>query len=73
MSNDRFNWNDNSEAIVVRSYGSIAVYENDHGDVCICQEGGIGDEDAVVIIPKQNVEAVALALRSVLEADQKSQ
>jgi hypothetical protein len=57
MSN--FDWND-SEVVVVRSYGDIAIYINGHGtDIAIRQEDRFDTDEPVVIVPIDSAEKVA--------------
>jgi hypothetical protein len=62
MSGDNFDWNDNAN-VVLRAYGSIAVHENELGDVVIRQErDALEDEDRYVVVPIQDAEYVARAI-----------
>jgi hypothetical protein len=62
MSGDNFNWNDNAN-VVLRAYGSIAVHENELGDVVVRQErDALEDEDRFVAIPVQDAEYIAHAI-----------
>jgi hypothetical protein len=62
MSGDNFDWNDNAN-VVLRAYGSIAVHENELGDVVVRQErDALEDEDRFVAIPIQDAEYVARAI-----------
>jgi hypothetical protein len=57
MSN--FDWSD-SEVVVVRSYGDIAIYINGHGtDIAIRQEDQFDTDEAVVVVPIDSAEKVA--------------
>ena len=61
MSAD-FNWSD-SENVVLRAYGSLAVHENPFGDVVIRQErDALEDEDHFVVVPVQDAELIAQAI-----------
>lgn len=51
MAND-FDWND-TNTHVLRSYGDIAIYANDKGDIVLRQANTLGEEDSVVIVPRQ--------------------
>jgi hypothetical protein len=62
MSGHDFDWNDNAN-VVLRAYGSIAVHENELGDVVVRQErDALEDEDRFVAIPVQDAEYVAHAI-----------
>jgi hypothetical protein len=55
----RFDWSD-SEVVVVRSYGDIAIYINGHGtDIAIRQEDQFDTDEPVVIVPIDSAEKVA--------------
>jgi hypothetical protein len=57
-----FNWNSDAD-VVLRAYGSIAVHENDLGDVVIRQErDALEDEDHFVVVPVQDAELIAKAI-----------
>lgn len=60
MSGNEFAWED--EDIVLRSVSAIAVYSNPAGDVVIRQQDPMGDEDQVIVIPRDRVFMVADAL-----------
>lgn len=61
MSRD-FDWND-SDSVVLRAYGSIAVHENLCGDVVIRQErDALEEDDHFVVVPVQDAELVAQAI-----------
>ena len=56
--NRDFDWND-TDSVVLRAYGSIAVYENPQGDIVVRQRDALGDEDQFVVIPVQDAELIA--------------
>jgi hypothetical protein len=57
-----FNWNSDAD-VVLRAYGSIALHENDLGDVVVRQErDALEDEDRFVAIPVQDAEYIAHAI-----------
>jgi hypothetical protein len=61
MSYSNFDWS--ADSVVLRAYGSIAVYENPHGDVVVRQEGdALEEDDHWVVIPVQDAELVAQAI-----------
>lgn len=64
MSDD-FDWKD-PDLHVLRSYGDIAVYANPHADIVIRQTDVMSSEDAVVIIPRQQVWSLIAAIEDEL-------
>jgi len=63
MSARDFDWYADDSPVVLRAYGSIAVHENELGDVVIRQErDALEDEDHWVAIPVQDAEYVARAI-----------
>lgn len=63
MSGRDFNWYADDSPVVLRAYGSIAVHENELGDVVIRQErDALEDEDHWVAIRVQDAEYVARAI-----------
>ena len=63
MSGRDFNWYADDSPVVLRAYGSIAVHENELGDVVIRQErDALEDEDHWVAIPVQDAEHIAHAI-----------
>jgi hypothetical protein len=63
MSVRDFNWHADDSLVVLRAYGSIAVHENELGDVVIRQErDALEDEDRFVVVPIQDAEYVARAI-----------
>jgi hypothetical protein len=61
MSYSNFDWS--ADSVVLRAYGSIAVYENPHGDVVVRQEGdALEEDDHWVVIPVQDAELIAQAI-----------
>jgi hypothetical protein len=63
MSGGDFNWYADDSPVVLRAYGSIAVHENELGDVVVRQErDALEDEDHWVAIPVQDAEYVARAI-----------
>jgi hypothetical protein len=63
MSGCDFNWYADDSPVVLRAYGSIAVHENELGDVVIRQErDALEDEDHWVAIPVQDAEHIARAI-----------
>jgi hypothetical protein len=63
MSARDFNWYADDSPVVLRAYGSIAVHENELGDVVIRQErDALEDEDHFVVVPVQDAELIAKAI-----------
>ena len=58
---DDFNWN-NDEAVVIAPVDAVAVYTNAKDGIVIRQNGGM-DEDNFVVIPRGSVEALITGLR----------
>ncbi len=58
-----FDWGRDNGNVVLRAYGSIAVYENPHGDVVVRQErDSLEEDDHWVAIPVQDAELIADAI-----------
>jgi hypothetical protein len=55
-------WRDNRASIVAHSYGDIACYPNDRGDVVLKQEDSMSDDDQVVVVPIDSAERMAAAI-----------
>jgi hypothetical protein len=70
---DEFDWHDPS--VVVRTQLAIAVYQNNHGEVVIRQEGQFGpDEEVFIVVAPANARAVAEAiLREIGEEDRQAE
>jgi hypothetical protein len=68
LDSEKFDWL-SDDAVVLRSYGSLAVYTNPHGDLVVRQESKGGDEDARVVIPRSQVLNVLEAISGVLAGD----
>lgn len=68
MSNEDFSWHDDEcqADIVFPSTQGVAVYTNPKGMVVIRQQAGpTEDEDSFIIIGRQNVEGLILALQTI--------
>lgn len=68
LEQEAFDWSDDAD-VVVRAYGSVAVYQNKNRDIVIRQEGsayGQG-EDSIVFIPASQARIVAQAIISALK------
>lgn len=60
-----FDWHagEGKESIVVPQVDAVAVYSNTKGDIVIRQQHPMGEDDAVVIVPKRHVGALVAAIR----------
>jgi hypothetical protein len=67
MAND-FNWNDR-EDVVVQSVQAVAVYMNVNGEVVIRQEDPMGNEDAIIAVPRAQARALAKAITEAAKKD----
>lgn len=61
-----FSWSD-SQAVVVEQVDAIAVYPNPKGNIVIRQQGSMGEDDAVIIVPKSRLADLILALQNELD------
>ncbi len=55
-------WRENRAAIVAHSYGDLACYPNDRGDVVLKQMDDMSDDDQTVIVPIDSAERMATAI-----------
>ena len=63
-----FAWGGTADGVVFKSVQGVAVYSNLDGDIVIRQQAGpIDDDDAVIIIPRDRLDSLLLALRAELE------
>lgn len=71
MASD-FNWYDdeNSAEIVFPTVQAVAVYANSDKSLVIRQQGTMGEDDDLVIIPLSSVEDVIAAMRAAVKAAQ---
>jgi hypothetical protein len=72
MSNQNFNWHGDEfqDDVVFPSTQGIAVYTNERDMVVIRQEANLhDDEDAFIILGRQHVEGLILALQRIISAD----
>ena len=53
---------DNRAAIVAHSYGDVACYPNDRGDVVLKQCDDMAEDDQTVIVPMNSAERMAAAI-----------
>jgi len=60
-----FKWNEDIDNVVFKSVQGVAVYSNPDGDIVIRQQGGpLDDDDHIVIVPSDRVEALIFAIKS---------
>lgn len=62
-----FDWTKEKDSIAVRQVDAVAVYLNPDGDVVIRQYHPMGDDDAVIVIPSQQLDGLVLALENLKE------
>ena len=55
-------WSENRASIVAHSYGDVACYPNDSGDVVLKQMDDMSDDDQTVIVPIDSAERMAAAI-----------
>jgi hypothetical protein len=55
-------WSANRASIVAHSYGDVACYPNDRGDVVLKQMDDMSDDDQTVIVPIDSAERMAAAM-----------
>ena len=55
-------WRDNRAGVVAHSYGDLACYPNDRGDVVLKQMDDMSDDDQTVIVPIDSAERMAAAI-----------
>jgi len=61
-----FSWKD-TDSIVIERVEAIAVYSNPKGDTVIRQSDSMGENDAVIIIPKSRLKELIQALQNELD------
>lgn len=66
MSKGDWDWYGNEEKtdIVFPSVQAVAVYGNPDGDVVIRQQGAMGEDDTIIIVPRLNVDAIIAAIKT---------
>jgi hypothetical protein len=62
MSSKYDRWNENRAAVVAHSYGDLACYPNDRGDVVLKQMDDMSDDDQTIIVPIDSAERMAAAI-----------
>ena len=55
-------WKENRAAIVAHSYGDLAVFPNENGDITLKQQDDMMDDDPMVVVPIDSAEHVAAAI-----------
>jgi hypothetical protein len=55
-------WSENRASIVAHSYGDVACYPNERGDVVLKQLDDMSDDDQTVIVPIDSAERMAAAI-----------
>ena len=70
MSSD-WSWHgeDAKDSTVFPTVSAVAVYTNTAGNIVIRQEGHMGEDDSVIIIPRVHAGAVISAMQAELEAE----
>lgn len=59
-----FNWyTGDADSVVIHPVAAVAVYTNSRGEVVIRQQDAASGEDAVIVIPKDRVRNLVVALR----------
>lgn len=68
MSSD-WSWHgeDGKESTVFPTVSAVAVYTNPAGDIVIRQEGHMGEDDSVIVIPRVHAGAVISAMQAEFE------
>lgn len=61
-----FDWLKN-DSVVISRVDAIAAYLNQDGDVVIRQQDPLGDDDAVIVLPKNRVADLVLALQNLAQ------
>lgn len=62
---DEFVWAPDESAVVFKTVQAVAVYSNPDGDIVIRQQASpLDDEDQIVIVPSDRVEALIFAIKS---------
>ena len=60
-----FKWNEDIDNVVFKSVQGVAVYSNPDGDIVIRQQASpLDDDDQIVIVPSDRVEALIFSIKS---------
>ena len=62
MSRD-WDWNTDTDSTVVPAVQAVAVYTNPKGDIVVRQQDMYGEDDSVIVVPRQHASRLAKALR----------
>lgn len=70
MSKD-WSWHDEDakDLTVFPTVSAVAVYTNPSGDIVIRQQGSMGEDDSVVVLPRIHAGAVISAIQAELDQD----
>lgn len=55
-------WQQNASSILAHSYGDLACYPNERGDVVLKQLDDMSEEDMIVVVPLDTAERTAAAI-----------
>lgn len=69
MSGEQWSWNkeDADASIVIERVDAVAVYQNPNGDLVIRQQHPLGEDDAIVIIPRAHVPALLQGIKNEMD------
>jgi hypothetical protein len=67
MSDWKWNGTVEKDCIVVKPVEAIAVYENEDGNIVIRQQGPMGEDDSVIVVPQPAARALIKAIQRVLK------
>lgn len=75
MAEDSIDWTKKGGDVVIPTTQGIAIYENQNGDVVVRQEGTLGEDDSIIVIPLCHAKAVAAHIEALVMsiADQRGQ
>ncbi|QOJ19969.1 MAG: hypothetical protein HRU77_04225 [Gammaproteobacteria bacterium] len=65
MSED-FKWTDD-DSVCISKVNAVAVYVNVRNEVVIRQQDDLGDDDQLIIIPLEHVDALIFKLKQVVK------
>jgi hypothetical protein len=60
-----FDWHseDTEQEVVFPSVQAVAVYQNKDGDIVIRQQGSMGEDDSVIIVPQIHADVLIKAIK----------
>lgn len=69
MPGEQWSWNaeDADESIVIARVDAVAVYQNTKGDLVIRQQHPLGEDDAVLVIPRAHVPAFIQGIKTEMD------